>query len=152
MVDDQLFEIRDGSFSLAGERPGEPMSAVRAAACWLYSDVQADGREVVELVDRLSRLTQHIVSDDDEPYERSGNAWYAVIDAAGVTLENHYIDYPPLTLSHADMLEVLGQFWECFRLAGKRSSLRRGVDRSTRTRGRAPEIPFPLEPPRIHKR
>lgn len=128
------------------------MSAEQAGALWLYGDVQADGREVVELVDRLSRLIQGIVSDGDEPYERSGNAWCVVIDAAEVTLENHYDDHPPFVLSHRDMLEILGQFWECFRLLGTRSSLRRGVDRFTRTRGRAPEIPFPLEPPRVRKR
>lgn len=152
MLREQLFDVRIGCIELSTERP-DGLTAAVAGAIWLTDDIQTNGREVVLLVDLLTRLVRGVQVDDDELYEQAGNGWHAVINAKEVTLEGlYYKDRPPFVLSHEDMLAVLGQYWDCCRLVGGRPRLREGVRRFTNIHGRAPEIPFVLEQPRIRKR
>ncbi|MFF2555533.1 hypothetical protein ACFVUS_31315 [Nocardia sp. NPDC058058] len=151
MVPEKLFDVRGGYTELSEEHAGK-MTAAVAGALWLIDDVQT-ARGIVELVDLLTRLTRRDHVDAAEMYEQSGNGWFAVITETDVTLTGRYYrDRPPFVLSHEDALAILGQYWDCRRLSGGRARFRQEVERFTNVRGRAPEIPFVLELPRIRKR
>jgi hypothetical protein len=69
---------------------------------WLLDDVQGSGYWLLEILDGIT----------SQPYERSGNAWFARIDGDQMRLENHFMEKLTATIALDHLLGILRAYWD----------------------------------------
>jgi len=80
----------------------EKLSPAWTVGQWLLDDVQGSGLGLLKVLDGVAH----------QPYETSGNAWFAKVDGDQVTLENHFNDNLTATVPLDTALEILRAYWD----------------------------------------
>ncbi|MFC9967861.1 hypothetical protein ACFVH4_26840 [Nocardia ignorata] len=141
MVQSRIFNELDGSVrAVKSLQHDEAMIAL-----WMYLDIQAEGTSLVEIVDQVARS----MADPNLSFERSGNAWLALIGCDGVSVECHYNDnWVAGPISHEDVLDIAEQYW--IAIGARREGDKGGISERFAAivndfknhYGRSPEIPW----------